>query len=343
MRHKTDHQPYLWRTALRWGKRLALGALSLILALAVTGTSYQAMATAADKEQFPPPGNMVKVGDHQLHIYCLGAGSPTVIVDNGAGNWSVTWMHLQERLADETRFCVYDRAGLGWSEPGPLPRTSKQMVEELHILLNKANIQPPYILVGHSLGGYNVRIYADRYPDEVAGIVLVESGHEEQWTALPGQVNELIDEQVGLLKIASLMSRVGFLRFQPPQLAALSPDLQPAYTAAMVQPKTLNAMITEIESAPVSATQLMETGSLGDLPLAVVSARHSFNAFVDLPTKIKVPFEEADIAWMALQEQLVTLSTNSKHFISEIGTHDLNFDDPDLVIEAIRYILVVAK
>ena len=329
MTDKETRKPKRIRRFLAWG----FGSIFLFI---IVGVIYQQLATRADLEKHPPYGELVQIDDHKLHIHCTGNGSPTIVVDNGGGNWSITWLQLQERLAKNTRVCVYDRAGLGSSEPGPMPRTSEVMVEELHQLLENANVPQPYALVGHSLGGYNARIYQDRYPDEVVGIALVEAGHEEQWSRLPQEISDLVDEQIMIGKIGRALSYVGLLRLiAPPELKQLPPDLRAAHTAAMVRPKTLNAIIAEVESAEVSADQLSKTGSLGDLPLVVISARHSNSAFADMAVNVKIPFEEADQAWFKLQEELVKLSTNSQHFVSETGTHDINFDDPDLVVEAI--------
>lgn len=328
----------------KWVRRFLAWSLGVIFILLVAGVTYQQLATAADLEKYPPYGELVQVGEHKLHIHCIGEGRPTIVVDNGGGNWSMTWLALQDRLAQQTQVCVYDRAGLGASESGPMPRTSEVMVEELHQLLENAKVPQPYVLVGHSLGGYNARIYQDRYPDEVAGIGLVEAGHEEQWSRLPQEISDLVDEQIMIGKIGRTLSYVGLLRLiAPPELKQLPPDLRAAHTAAMVTPKTLNAIIAEVESAEISANQLSKTGLLGDLPLVVISARHSNSAFAEMAVTVEIPFEEADQAWFELQEELVTLSSNSQHFVSETGTHDINFDDPDLVVEAINRLLEMIR
>ena len=128
----------------------------------------------------PPPGKLVDIGGYQLHINCTGKGSPTVILEAGLGGDSRSWHEVQPEIAEFARVCSYDRAGLGWSDPGPKPRTSQQIVKELHRLLTKADIQSPYVLVGHSFGGYNVRLYASQHPEEVVGLVLVDANHHDQ-------------------------------------------------------------------------------------------------------------------------------------------------------------------
>jgi pimeloyl-ACP methyl ester carboxylesterase len=190
-------KPELKQRILKWTKRIVASIAVLLVALVLAGMSFQALESRSDRERFPPPGRLVDVGGHRLHLNCAGSGTPTVVLDSGAGGWSIYWAEVQERVSDVTRVCSYDRAGYGWSEPGPKPRIGHRFAEELNALLVNSGTPGPYVLVGHSLGGYVVRLYADRYPEEVAGVVLVESAHERQWTELPNEVNELMDSALG--------------------------------------------------------------------------------------------------------------------------------------------------
>lgn len=327
----------LWRW-LRWG---AGGLVAIVLPLVGIGATYQAIATANDQRRFPPPGQLVDVGGFHLHLYCLGdapAGSPTVIFDAGGGRWSIDWRLIQPAISQTTRACVYDRAGLGWSDPSPHPRTSRQMMTELHTLLQNAAIAPPYLLVGHSLGGQNIRIYADAYPDEVMGLALIESAHEEQWMRLPPGVKQFRDDTVQQLAVVTWLARLGILRLQAdrlPQIPAMPADLRPLYTAGLVRADYYDTFAEEVRLVDESATQVAATGDVGDLPLVVVTARHSFNAYADPP----LPIAESDQVWLALQEELATLSTRSAHFISESATHNITYDEPALVIQAVQQVL----
>ncbi|MFL6203124.1 MAG: alpha/beta fold hydrolase, partial [Thermoanaerobaculia bacterium] len=132
-----------------------------------------------------PPGQMVDVGGFRLHLVCEGEGSPAVILEAGAADAWLTWHEIQPELARLTRVCSYDRAGIGYSDPGPRPRSRRRAVEELRTLLARAGVPPPYVLVGHSFGGSSARLYALLHPDEVAGLVLVESSHEDHWVRAP--------------------------------------------------------------------------------------------------------------------------------------------------------------
>src|SRR5690349_5336558 len=137
----------------------------------------------------PPPGKLVDVGGWRLHLYCTGekrAGQPTVILEPGIGDFSVEWSLVQPGVAKYARVCSYDRAGDGWSDWGPHPRTYRQIVYELHTLLDKAGVKPPFVLVGQSYGGWLVRLYALTYPSDVAGMVLVDAGADDPWRMTKG-------------------------------------------------------------------------------------------------------------------------------------------------------------
>ena len=144
------------RRVLRGSGRALAALLALIAILALAGASYEAIAATGDARHYPPPGTLVDVGGFRLHINCVGTGSPTVVLDAGLGGSSLDWSLVQPELGRSTRVCAYDRAGMGWSDPGPQPRTPGQIARELHTLLTNAGIAGPYVLVGHSLAGTNV-------------------------------------------------------------------------------------------------------------------------------------------------------------------------------------------
>jgi hypothetical protein len=141
------------RIFFRWLRFLLTGFLGLLIALVCAGALYEAIETHRDRLRFHPPGQLVDIGGYRLHLYCTGEGSPAVILEAGGGNPWLSWYKVQPQAAQFTQVCSYDRAGLGWSDPSPKPRTTKVIAEELHTLLHNAGIAGPFVLVGHSLGG----------------------------------------------------------------------------------------------------------------------------------------------------------------------------------------------
>src|SRR5215203_6038857 len=182
------------RIMRRIGKAL-LWLVVALLVLAVAGAIYQAIATKLAERAYPPPGEMVDVGGYSLHINCVGHGSPTVLLDAGSGGFSAQWVRVQREVSDTTRVCAYDRAGMGWSEMGPEPRDARQISGELHALLSKAGVEGPYVLVGHSFGGMYMQTYAARYPDEVAGVALVDSSTEPDQFSHPPEARDSNEPQ----------------------------------------------------------------------------------------------------------------------------------------------------
>ena len=170
------------------------------------------MAEAADAKAYPPPGQLVDVGGYRLHINCTGTGSPTVVIEAGLGDWSTSWGFVQPEVAKTTRVCTYDRAGMGWSEAGPLPRDAAQFAKELHTLLQNANIPGPYVMVGHSLGGLGVRVFVHDYASEVAGVVLIESMNPKQLAQSPAEVQSQSNPQSRPFSVLAALARFGVVR-----------------------------------------------------------------------------------------------------------------------------------
>ena len=290
---------------MRWTGRAILWLVVALLVLAIVGAIYQAIATARAERAHPPPGELVDVGGHRLHIHCVGQGSPTVVLDAALGSISASWVWVQREVSGTTRVCAYDRAGMGWSESGLEPRDARQVTGELHALLKGADIgKGPYVLVGHSYGGLYSQTYAARYPDEVAGVALVESSHPEQFSRLP-EARDSYDETKRLYAVASLLARIGVVRLfglspAPPEL----PQHQRAQIAAL-NPSTRQVSTTaqEFHATPQTTAKARSLRSLGDKPLAVVSAGTQSSG------------------WLELQDDLATLSPNSMHRVVEGATH----------------------
>jgi pimeloyl-ACP methyl ester carboxylesterase len=290
-----------------------LGLVVALLVLAVAGAIYQAIATELAERAYPPPGEMVDVGGHRLHINCVGQGSPTVVLDAGAGGFSAQWVRAQREVSGTTRVCAYDRAGMGWSEMGPQPRDAKQITGELRTLLGKAGIEGPYVLVGHSFGGLYMQTYAARYRDEVAGVALVDSSTgPDQFSQRP-EARESYEPQKQASAVVPRLARLGVSL--PAQLGVVrllseldpaSPELPPQQRAQIdaLAPSTRQWSTGALEFlAPTQTLRLGSQGSLGNKPLAVVTAG------------------ESEPGWLERQDDLATLSSDSTHRVVEGATH----------------------
>lgn len=289
----------------------------------------------------PPPGRLIDVGGHRLHLDCRGSGLPAVVIDVGAGAWSIFVRHIQEQLAGEAQVCTYDRAGMGWSDPGPAPRTNKQMAEELHTLLRRAGVPAPYVLVGHSLGGLNVRVFARNHPSEVAGLVLVESAHENQWNRLPPEAYAALGGALPRLRAAAAAARARQLvdRPQPGPFPQASPEVQAIYGAAMATPKPYEGFAAEIEGVMQDAKSPGAPARLDNIPLVVVTAGNSFAAFEGSG----IPREAANATWMELQSELVKLSARGVQFVSDTANHRIYASDPGIVVRGIRHVVQAVR
>src|SRR5688572_13465273 len=203
-------------------------SLAALLGLMLVGYIYEHIAEAADAKAYPPPGQLVDVGGYRLHINCTGTGSPTVVIDAGQGDWSTSWGSVQQEVAKTTRVCTYDRAGMGWSDSGPLPRDATHFARELHTLLQKANIPGPYVMVGHSLGGAAVQVFVGEYASEVSGVVLIDSMSRGQISQPHVQAQAQADPESQPFSWEATLARFGIARLLV-KLPGMYPAMPPGY------------------------------------------------------------------------------------------------------------------
>lgn len=315
--------------------------LGTIVALATIGAVYQIVGMVLDRQQYPPPGQMIDIGGHRLHLYCLGIGSPTVLLEATAPGWSLYWSNVQPQLARTTRVCAYDRAGLGWSERGPLPRTGLRMAKELHRLLERAGIRGPYILVGHSLGGLVARLYQHDYPQDVVGMVLVDAGHELEMRQ--AEFRLFANAGKSMLPAIRALTMVGITRLMasydrlPPLLMEqeekVSAELRPMLRAGWLRTGYYSTLTNESDGLIETLEQVRRSGSLGNLPLVVITATGPI-WWPEMPSEVNpVKFKKM---WLELQQHLTTLSTNSRQVFADQSSHFIPFDQPELVSNAVR-------
>ncbi len=320
--------------------KLALWVLFLSVVTLVGGMSYQFICTKIDIHCYPPLGQLVDIGGYKMHIYHTGNEGPTVVLDAGMGGNCLEWSLIQPEIAKFGSVCSYDRAGNGWSDESPYPRTSMQIVEELHDLLTRAQIPGPYVLVGHSFGGVNVRLYASRYPDEVAGMVLVDASHEDQLQRLSPRKKSLFEKIIFHRNLARFLAFTGIVRIfnHLSRDHELFPGCIPKmYSALQSTPKFVGAVFEEMSLFEKSLKQLKDSQHrLGEKPLVVITAGRAF---------LKCPFDQeySDIweeqrqkEWNALQEDLATQSSDSKHVIAENSDHIITQNAPRLVVDMIE-------
>jgi pimeloyl-ACP methyl ester carboxylesterase len=335
-------------------KRILQGILALVVLAAICGAAYQAIANWRDGRRFPQEGRSIPLGatfpNVELNMDCSGQGSPTVILDTGLGVPAVGWKFVQSEVAKFARVCSYDRAGYGWSTAGPLPRTSGEIVKELHALLVASGEKEPFVLVAHSFGGFNVRVYTKEYPADVAGLVLVDTSHEDQESRMTGTLQTFMKSQTAQLefqrKVAPILIFFGIARLTagddgPPNLPK---SFLQEVKYLQLQPKFIEATASEIQNFSASANEVRAAGNLGERPLVVLTAGKEEDT-KDLPKGLdKRDLDEFRKIWMNdLQVQETHLSTRGKQVIVPDSTHMIPFLRPDTVVTAIREVCEAVK
>lgn len=321
-------------------KYIALSFLGLLIVGAIAGSIYEHTARKSALKQFPPPGEMISVGSHKLHLDCRGKaeeGAPTILLEAGLDpmGGSILYSGLIDSIASFGRVCTYDRAGIAWSEIGPGPRVADKLVDELHELMSQSNEQVPYLLVAWSMGGPYARLYAKRYFNEMAGLVLIDSSHPEQFERLPANENFRLPP-TWLLKTVPVLRKVGVLR-NVLKRELNFPQLTPEKQAALykVSAGSISTVLTEFTNIMKSLEQAEQVTSLGDLPLTVLGA-------VDPPKTSQVgniseeQLIEGQKAWFGMQRELSQLSTNGKLVPVSKSGHYIHFDQPAIVLSEIR-------
>ena len=334
-----------------WVGRILIGFVALlIIALSIT-LLVGAKAKSDLKAKYPPPGTLVDIGGYRLHFLCEGTGSPTVIMESGLGDPSLIWALIRPEVAKTTRVCVYDRAGLGWSDLSPKPRTAENIVKELRTLLTKAGIAGPYVLVGHSVGGAYMRLYAHDYPDDVVGMVLVDSVHEEQISRAPesfAKFNRQSTQQtIRQLQAYKPFAAIGVFALVPSQVPV--DDLLPkaareAYQAmAAKDTKFLETVIAEEKASDTSLAQVRAARitTLGNIPLIVLSRSQSvLSSDVDLSAEV---IRQVNLGWQQMQTELASLSSNGNRVVAEQSGHYIHLQQPQLVSDAIKQVVADAR
>ena len=342
----------------------------LAVALGVAACAGVAAAAAPTAEELAPylqPQTLVDVGGHKINLYCSGQGSPTVVLDAGEAETMYTWRRVQPGIAKFTRVCSYDRASMGFSTDGPLPRDASAMVTDLHTALQRAHIAPPYVLVGHSIAGLYAPLYADRYPQEVAGMVLVDPSFPNQkqalqtasptmkrMEALGNSANTAcyqaaLHGNLGLEHGSEANAPCGF----PPNAAAAQKaacekngaawcQLQHLVYSRLVRPGFWVALGSEDEASDAtdSAELLKEQRSYGAMPLTVLTAANDTDEAAPIPP---AEMREVQRVWSAGHERIAHLSSAGTHSVVAKSGHFIQLERPAVVTAAIENVVNAAK
>ncbi|HEY7058107.1 MAG TPA: alpha/beta hydrolase [Vicinamibacterales bacterium] len=303
----------------RWTSRLLVGLCGLIVVAVLAGTAYQWLATRKDLAATPPPGSLVDIGGYRLHLWCTGDGSPAVILDTGLGGSSADWGYVQPDVARFTRVCSYDRAGMGYSDPGPSPRTARRIAIELAQLLARSRISGPVVLVGASIAGFDVRVFASDYAERAAGLVLVDASHEDQAHQIPR-----------LAPFVPLLSAIGVFRLLGVSFGgpteSLAPPVQQFARATKFRASGYQAAADEIRHVRDSASEVRSSRRKLKIPVVVVTGGRG-----------------ADAHWRQLQQDQASLSERGCLIIAENSGHVVSIDQPAVIVHAIRMIVETAR
>ena len=323
--------------------------LALVGALLTAGVLYQQIATRRHRRRCAPPGAFVSIGPHRLHAHCAGAGSPVVLLEAGIAASSLSWSLVQQRIAEFTRVCAYDRAGLAWSDAATPPRTFAQIVDELAHVLKQVAPDDPYVLVGHSFGSFVIRAYAERHPEKVVGLVLVDPPTE--WLTMTRQRERMLRRARRLSRVGAVLAHIGVVRgslalltggapgaprrfvsiLGPTALQTLQrlvgevrklpPEVHPVVQELWCQPKCFHAMAEHLGVLQREGTTLAALNPPPGIPMVVISSGNQ-------------PPEQ-----IAEHRALAARSAKAQHVVAARSTHWVQFDEPELVVAAVKEVV----
>ncbi len=310
--------------------------------LLIASTLYQAIASWLEDRQ-PPPGQLIDLGKYRLHLYVAGEASPTIVLDHSLGG--VEGYLLIEELSKLARVCIYDRAGYGWSDHSPYPRSSHQMVKELDTLLVQARIEPPYVLVGNSFGSYNVRLYAHLFPQKVVGIVLTDALHETEMLKMSvplqalklffisGFVMSVLGSMLGIIRLLRVF---GVFELLKPELRHFSQDSINWVKRSFCRSKHWITMSREMINLDKSAREASIAKHFGTLPIVSIKASSFFKPSF---WTIFIPLEDANQLREKMHLELCNLSTDCLQVEASKSGHFVWVDQPDVIVNAVQTVL----
>ena len=336
------------RPLVRWTVRVGLALVIVLCVALVTAWAYESVAETLDAGRYPPPGIMVSVGGHKLDLFCEGTGTPTVVMEMGSGEPAALFRPIQDKVAELTRACSYDRAGIGWSEANPGLHTIQDRAAELYTVLRNANVAGPYVLVAHSYGGLIVRNFVTDHPSDVRGLVLVDAA--EEGLVFRPDFLEAIRQAMALRWRDELRARFGVTRFKFGLIKGqfgipkdLFGDVRGEMIALLSNPSFVHATTDEGRSFSLVPNEMRRAGGFGaldDLPLIVIRHGHPSGSILVPPDISQDQFEKL---WAEGQERLRDLSRNSETVVATKSGHMINFAQPELVIDATERVVAAVR
>jgi pimeloyl-ACP methyl ester carboxylesterase len=329
---------------------LLLWPLAVLLLLPIAGWLVQHAGAALDRWRFAAPGSLIQVGGHKQHLHVSGpvTSTPLIVCEAGIGASSLSWRFIQRAIETDMRIAVYDRAGLGWSDPATTPRTAKQVNHELFAMLDQAGHKDPVILVGHSFGGMSALLAACDHPERVAGLVLVDPLHPAEWFLPDAKRRQMLDYGVFLSSRGAFLARWGFVRTVLRALVLggnkiagrigrsaagpgssvldrlvgevrkLPPEVWPIVRSHWCLPKNFLGMADHLRQLPLSSVQTANALRPLEIPLILLSASN------------------LEPERMAAHEAMASLSPRGQHLVAKRAGHWIQLDEPELVIESIQ-------
>lgn len=326
----------------KWLVRIALGLAALVAIVVAGGAVYEQIARVNASREFSPRGRLVDIGGRRIQLDCRGTGSPIVVFESGLDALgSLSWSAVHDDVAKVTRACAYSRAGLMWSDPSDRPFSSLNNAEDLHKALAAAGEKPPYVLVGHSLGGPYALAFTGRYASDVAGLVFVDASHPDQRAQLRIAVGKDIDPG-NQIRLGAALAWTGIVRL----IVAINPMFPPhapddiKAPANAFLPQALHAVLAENDAVDATFLTTKRSEILGSRPLVVLTHGAAMSDQILKAQGIdRAAANRLEVAWLSLHNDEASWSSRSRHEVVAGATHYIQFDKPEVVVAAVREVV----
>ena len=326
---------------MRWLKRIGIGILALLVAAVLGGSTYEMWARHRIAAEFAPPGKLVDIGGRRIHLDCRGTGAPIVVFESGLDMYgSLSWSAVQDQVAQTTRACSYDRAGIMWSDRAPGARNGAAIASDLHAALQAAGERGPYVMVGHSLGGPYVMTFARQFGDVVAGIVFVDASHPDQQQRMQEAIGQQAQPSMAGPKLAAALAWMGVPRLFTGSVGHAQAPARANAAMSAYLPRSLQPMLDEQAAIDETFSAAGALRSLGERPLVVLTAAAPLQA-ADLAA-LKLTSEQGQrlqAVWLKLHDEETSWSSRGRQVRLDDSHHYIQFERPDAVIDAVRAVV----